>query len=1503
VEIVLEHQGADHDIDVVAEQPDATVADLLATALAWDGDTGGVGLLVDGRWLGPDVRLEEAGLYAGARAAVGCRPDAVGGDLAVGAPSTAVTAPKSSTRPTSATPPGALPSGLVVAVTGGPGAGQVVALDRPITVGRSPSCDLVVADPTVSTCHARLDITAAGQVTVTDLGSRNGTLVDGVVVERRSPVTPDTLVQLGATDVRVRRFDDADRHLAVDPRHAVGGVVPFNRPPRTALPGAPGEIAAPEARPGDEAAKPPFNALALVAPLLMAGVMVALYGSLRYAMFGLLSPVMVVGNWVAARRRAGREFKGAARSYRDALVRLDADLAAAVSAELARREAVLPDPAEVVRRAHLPSVWLWERRPAHDDFLSLRVGTGDLRWRPPLARARGATPPAEVAELAERHGVLPLTGVDVALCDGPVGIVGDRAAALALARSLVCQAAVHHGPADLTLVVLTDGDQAREWDWAKWLPHVRLPDGTGRLLAAGREAAGALVDALRHDSGPTPGRPGGRAATPLRPGDPPPGPVRLFVVDDPALLQGRRAPLRDLLRGDAGPATGIVVAPTEDLLPHLCATVVTVGAGTGEAVVRQPAAGRVIDTVVAAGLGQATARRCAQALARFEDPELGLAATHLPRVVRLPALLDLDDPPEVEDVAGRWAAQGTDPAPATAIGLGDAGVVTLDLVADGPHALVGGTTGSGKSELLRSLVAGMAAGADPDHLVFVLVDYKGGSAFDACARLPHVVGLVTDLDEHLGQRALRSLEAEVTRRERQLRAAGAADLPAYLVAGSPLGPLPRLVVVVDEFAAMATELPDFLGALVGIAQRGRSLGVHLVLATQRPRGAVNADIKANTNLRIALRVQDAADSVDIIDRPDAAGLPRATPGRAYVRRGPGEVEPVQTAWATAPVGDTATAGVRVAPFVFGPATGPAPGADAVATTGRQATTDLDLLVDAIVKAFDASDLSEPRRPWLPMLDDGLPLADILDVPADRPDTVPFALADDPDHQRQVAVGWSPAEGHLALFGMVGSGTTTAAVAAVLALCARRSADDCHVYGIDYGGGGLAPLADLPHTGSVLGAREREAQVRLVRRLRAELDRRRDLPPDEARRQPLVVVAIDGIAAFLAEFPITDGTDVADAVGRLVADGPGVRIVLILTGDRVGALPLRLSSSVGQRMLFRLADRNEFATIGVRPRELPRDFPAGRGIHAASGHYAQVGDPGDVQAAVRSLAAATAPPRRPPPKVTTLPRRVDVAALPTPRVEDAQTHRTGIGARQSGLHSGVVAPHEPRRPNRPSPARVGPGETLVLPVGVAEDDLRPVELWLPATGHALVVGAPRAGVSEALALLARQARAADPDAIVVAVCDDHTALARVDDLDAVGPAEELDGDLGPVLAKAPRNARRWVILVDDAPLAGDPQGALARALTCRRPGLHVIAGGHVDEMRRGFTHWTRPMRASRAGILLDPNLATDGDLFGVKLPRRVPVDMGAGRGFVVGGGQAHLAQIAQLPPPAQSPDHP
>ena len=216
------------------------------------------------------------------------------------------------------------------------------------------------------------------------------------------------------------------------------------------------------------------------------------------------------------------------------------------------------------------------------------------------------------------------------------------------------------------------------------------------------------------------------------------------------------------------------------------------------------------------------------------------------------------------------------------LGVAASGRFAVDLERDGPHLLIAGTTGSGKSELLQALVVGLAAQSPPGELTFLLIDYKGGSAFAECAALPHVVGLVTDLDDRLVGRVLASLDSEIRRRERVLAAAGARDRAALRAAG---GSMPRLVLVVDEFAALTNELSGFVPGLVGIAQRGRSLGLHLVLATQRPAGVVSPEIRANVAIRVALRMTSAADSVDVIDSADAATIDRRTPGRAYVRIG------------------------------------------------------------------------------------------------------------------------------------------------------------------------------------------------------------------------------------------------------------------------------------------------------------------------------------------------------------------------------------------------------------------------------------------------------------------------------------------------------------------------------------------------------------------------------------------------------------------------------------------
>ena len=316
--------------------------------------------------------------------------------------------------------------------------------------------------------------------------------------------------------------------------------------------------------------------------------------------------------------------------------------------------------------------------------------------------------------------------------------------------------------------------------------------------------------------------------------------------------------------------------------------------------------------------------RTARSMTAYVDEAAVLpASTAIPAVVRLPEVSsDFDDLDDVDAVLGRWS-QST--GLRAQIGAGLDGVVTIDLREDGPHGLVAGTTGSGKSELLQSLICSLALNNPPSRINFLLVDYKGGAAFRECADLPHTVGYITDLTPALVSRALVSLGAEIASREQLLATYAAKDLVA-LEREHPDQAPPSLLICVDEFAALTAEVPEFVDGMVNIAQRGRSLGMHVLLATQRPAGVVTGNIRANTDLRIALRVSSEDDSRDVIDSPDAARISRATPGRAWVRRtGHGTAELVQAAWTGAqePLDAAASAGRSIdIPVCYGGEFGP-----------------------------------------------------------------------------------------------------------------------------------------------------------------------------------------------------------------------------------------------------------------------------------------------------------------------------------------------------------------------------------------------------------------------------------------------------------------------------------------------------------------------------------------------------------------------------------------------------
>ncbi|MFC4631591.1 FtsK/SpoIIIE domain-containing protein [Promicromonospora alba] len=547
-----------------------------------------------------------------------------------------------------------------------------------------------------------------------------------------------------------------------------------------------------------------------------------------------------------------------------------------------------------------------------------------------------------------------------------------------------------------------------------------------------------------------------------------------------------------------------------------------------------------------------------------------------PEDARLPAVVPLTRAHGLAEVPGPPALAtlwGSADSWAVPLGTGaDGAPVRLDLVRDGPHLLVAGTTGSGKSELLQTLVLGLALTRSPADLALVLVDFKGGASLGACPGLPHVVGQVTDLEPGLAARALSGLRAELRRRERVLAAHGVPD-----VAALPPGVLPRLVVVIDEFRALADDLPEFLPALLRVAAQGRSLGVHLVLATQRPGGAVGPDLRANVSARIALRVTDALESRDVLDDPAAAHIPVTAPGRAVLRLGSAPPVTLQCAHVTAPP-EAELPLVRRAPAwpaapgstpdqqpVGRPNPGrPDPARPASARPVPPRPDAAALVVDAARRAADQLGHVPGAPPWLPQLPRRATVSDL--PPATRRDRtgLVLALGDDPDRQRRTTVTWKPGDGHLAVVGRARSGRTTALV--TLAVAALQQG--WTVRGIARDPRSFAPLEHFPGYGGTVRPDDAGAVAGML--AAAAPDAAPGAETDTGSSRTLVLVdAAEDVrgtlppAALRSAVAFALATD-SPSVGGLAAR-VGPRLVLLGTdraADVVLGAPVTLAGSGG-----------------------------------------------------------------------------------------------------------------------------------------------------------------------------------------------------------------------------------------------------------------------------------------------------------------------------------------------------
>jgi S-DNA-T family DNA segregation ATPase FtsK/SpoIIIE len=1430
-------QSADLLLDADPSTPVAELSGMLSHALGLAPSTPPLGIYVYHQLVGPGVTLGDSPVLNGSVLSIGD--------------------PEGSMRPE--------PSGIVeIRVLGGPGAGMVHRLNPgQADLGSGRSVAVRIGDRSVPECALRVDVDRRGTVTVMPHENVRAT-IDHEPITDAVEWRPGTQIAVGKTLLGLAHCElpDAALNLSQD-----GTGIDFNRPPRLLPPERqtkfplPGPPAKPERRP-----LPILMAiLPVVAGVAMAFFMHALYMLALCA----LSPVMVIGNHISDRRHGTKSMAQKLAEYHEHRARIEADARQALEEERIRLAEDCPDPATVISIASGPRRRLWERRHTDPDYLLLRTGTADL------PSAVELTDPTQDEHRRQIRWDIPDAPVTVAMTTrGVLGVAGPDDCPRALGRWLVAQAATLHSPNDLQICVLTDSSGEASWNWARWLPHSVPALGQNCLSLVGNDAEttatriaellaiiGARQQALQDQNGR-----GVRFGRDV-----------LVVFDGVRKLRSMPGTISILNDGPAVGVHAICLDSDERLLPAECQAV---------AVMEPDGTLRVQQTkhMTIRGVRPEFVHhpwcmrlaRCLAPLRDVGDSESG----GLPESARLLDVLDLD-PPTAPAIAARWRGGGR--STLAMVGESYDGPFGIDLSKDGPHGLVAGTTGAGKSEFLQTLVASLAVANRPDEMTFVLVDYKGGSAFKDCVDLPHTVGMVTDLDTHLVERALVSLTAELTRREHILANADAKDIEDYQLlldasrrSGDPLPSMPRLLIVIDEFASMVRDLPDFVTGLVNIAQRGRSLGIHLILATQRPSGVVSADIKANTNLRIALRVTDAAESADVIDAPDAAQIPKSTPGRAYVRLGHASLIPFQSGrvggrspGARQPV----TQRPWLAAVDWYAAGRPEPARPAARRREEEEVTDLKVLVEKVRAAASGAGVPPQHSPWLP----ALPLSLLLDEPeseavAGTIQPVPFGREDLPAMQQQRAAVLDPRTfSHLMVAGAPRSGRSQFLRTVAGSLASWNTSADLHMYGIDCGNGALLPLAALPHCGAVVQRTQPERAARLLRRLAAEIGRRQELlaglgaadigeqrsvaAPEE--RLPHIVVLLDrweGFTTTLGETP-----ELTDIVTKILGEGAGAGVHLIMTGDRT-LIAGRIAAMCEEKLALKMAEKDDFGMIGLRPKQMPDNIPPGRCYRAGSGIEVQVAlldadASGQAQAnALRTLAKqcavrdAAVPANLRPFRVDLLPARLTFEEALQLRPAGPPADAVCTGAADSVSAADGVSP-------------------MWALAGVGGDELSALGPDLADGVPAFVVGGPgKSGRSTLLLSMARSLLLAETNLVLATPRPSplRSLAGSPGVLHVFSGGDVPEEEFEEVMASA---GDRCVVIVDDAELLThcEAGGALSAIVnTGADRGRALVLAGDADSICTGFSGWQVDARRARRGALTAPMALPEGQLIGATL---------------------------------------
>jgi len=1272
--------------------------------------------------------------------------------------------------------------------------------------------------------------------------------------------------------------------------------------------------------PTPQAVPPAVGSLAMVIMPVVGGA-----GSLLFAITNPQRPLfaaaglvfliasVAVGGVMLYGLRSGprRTLREKRERYLDYLEDLRHRLRATVATQQAAGQWRHPEPARLLDVTRL-AARRWERRPTDEDFLVLRGGTGDQPIRTTITMAAAEGPLSEVDPVCMEAG-RQLRGRYQRLRDQPVcvdlsrigvlSVVGDREAGRALARALLAQTIAFHSPHEVRLGVVRDARHAPAWDWTKWLPHTEHPaqlDGElpARLIATSvPELAEVLVGEMEARV----------EAYQRRRGQPATIREHLVVIVDGEYLTsvwGLEPPERSIPLADLGVHLVLLLGHRREE-PEVVDARITVDADRSAH--QQWSGDDLRVDEVPDGLLTSLARQCAPLRVLSDEDGDAIAGT-----IGLPEILGVADVAEL-DPAHTWRPRAEREFLRVPVGVGTSGAaVMLDLKEPaksgmGPHGLVVGATGSGKSEMLRTLVTSLVIAHPPERLALMLVDFKGGTTFAPMRGLPHVAGMLTNLegDLTLVDRMREALGGELRRRQEVLAAAGElANIYEYqaVEAKRGLDPMPHLLVIIDEFSELLGAKPEMAELFAGIGRIGRALGVHLLLATQRLETGRIRGLESHLSYRIALRTFTDAESREAIGGVDAYHLP-PEPGAGILKVDTTVFERFRAAMVSGrytPPGEAPKTIVPVVPFTA------LPTVDALVRPVIPAPVvkaDERTVLDIAVERIRAARRPVTRPVWLSPLPEALPLDRVLDLAGEAPLTAVLGLVDDPAGQRQPALEWdfTGAGGNLLVAGAPQSGKSTLLRTLICSMALRYAPGEVAFYAIDFGGGSLAALQDLPHVAGVATRAEPERIGRTVAELadalaaREELFRSRGFDSPAALRQARaagtvppdvagdIFLVIDGWAGFREE-----NEPLEQRIAEIAARGLTYGVHVVLSVTQTMQVRMRMQPAFGGRVELRLNDAFDSAFDRRAQQALDAKTP-GRGLvagglcfHAALPRIDGQASKEDLTTAQKRLVAEAAErwPGRSVPPVRVLPERVAYESLPPA-----------------------------------DPARRG------VPVGLAERDLRPAAVDLESGDpHLLVYGDGETGKTNLLRVLLRgyQERY-PPERLGIVVVDyrhglhgevppEYLLAECATQQKTLAVAREVAGSIaqrlpGPDLPTARLRARDWwkgievLVVVDDYDLVGVASGNPLLPLVeylpqARDLGLHLV----VARRTGGAARTALDPVIQRLNDLSTPGLLFSGDRMEGRLVNGVPAQrLPVGRAlYATRGGGAQRIQVAHLP---------